>query len=117
MSLLQTPVGHEVLAGGGELLLLCAVGEHRRDLGFASNGAFEYDVAIVGRPGGEVVAAGLMGELHPAARGDVHEVDVLAAGSAGTIFAIPGEGEELAVGSPRGRDGIAAICETGDARS
>ena len=46
--LLPAPVGHEVLAGGGELLLLSAIGEHGPDLGFAADGALEDDVAVIG---------------------------------------------------------------------
>ena len=39
----------------------------------------------------------------------LHDVDVLAAGSAGAVLAVPGEGEELAVGRPGGRGGVAAV--------
>ena len=41
--------------------------------------------------------------------GDVHHVDVLSAGIAGTVLAVPTEGQHAAVGRPRRRDGIAAV--------
>ena len=71
--------------------------------------AFKDDVTAVRRPGRKVVAAGFMGELKPALAGDVHDVDVLPAGCAGAVLAVPTEGEELAVGRPRGRNGVAAV--------
>jgi hypothetical protein len=46
--LLPAPVGHEVLAGRGELLLLGAIDEHGPDLCFASDGSLEDDMTIVG---------------------------------------------------------------------
>src|SRR5271165_893933 len=86
--LFPAPVGHEVAPAFCELLLLGAVGEHGPDLAFAVDGALEDDVAAVGRPGGEIVGAGVMGKLLPALGGDVHYVDVLTAGRAGTVLAV-----------------------------
>jgi hypothetical protein len=75
----------------------------------------EGDVAAVGGPGGEVAAADVVGELDPLLGGDLHDVDVLSAGSAGAVLTIPGEGEELAVGGPGDRGCIAAVGHAGDA--
>ena len=60
---------------------------------------------------GIVVAAGVVRELKPLQRpaGNIHHVDVLAAGGARAVFAVPGEGEPLAVRRPRGRNRIAAV--------
>ena len=66
--------------------------------GVAADGALKDDVAAVGSPGGKVVAAGLVGDLEIVLAGDVHDVDVVAAGVAGAVFAIPTEGQQLAVG-------------------
>ncbi len=107
--LLPAPVGH-VGAGAGQGVFLGAVGEHGPDsgvLGAAVGGVGVDDVASVGRPGGEIAAAGVVGELDPLAGGDVDDVDVLARRGSGAVFAIPGEGDELAVGRPRGRGGVA----------
>src|SRR5579859_1723458 len=90
-------------------MLFGAVGEHGPDLVVAIDGALEDQVAAVGRPAGEIVAAGVVCELDPTLGGDVHDVDVLPAGSAGTVFAVPAEGEELAVGGPGRGDGVTAV--------
>ena len=74
------------------------------------------DVATVGGPGREVAATAVVGELDPALEGgDLHDVDVLSAGGSGAVLAIPGEGDELAVGRPRGGGGVAAVGEAIDA--
>ena len=109
--LLPTPVWH-VCAGAGQCAFLRAVGQHGHDLhvaGFAVSGVGIDDMPSVGRPGREVAAAAVVSELNPALGGDFHDVDVLSAGCAGAVLAIPGEGEELAVGRPGGRGGVAAV--------
>src|SRR5271168_1120667 len=63
----------------------------------------------VGRPGWEIVAPRIMGELRPALTGDVHEVDIAPAGRSGAIAAIPRKDEELAVRRPGGRGGVTSI--------
>ena len=70
----------------------------------AVGGVGEDDVPAVGGPGGEVAAADVVGELDPALGRDLHDVDVLSAGSAGAVLAVPGEGDELAVGRPGGAE-------------
>src|SRR6266568_802950 len=109
--LLPAPVWHVVVAGSRELMLLCPVGEHRPNLRVAADGSFKDDVTPIGRPGREVVAARFMGELEPTQRlaGDVHYINILAAGRARTVFAIPAKGEELSVGRPRRRDCVTAV--------
>src|ERR1035441_7812545 len=93
----------------GELMLAGSVGEHGPDFSVAADGALNDDVASVRSPGGEVVASGFVGDLKPALAGDVHDVDILTAGIAGPVLAVPTEGEELAIGSPGGGYGIPAV--------
>src|ERR1700733_14069697 len=76
-----------------------------------ADGAFEDDVAAVGRPAGEVVASGVMSQLHPALAGDVHDVDVLTAGGSRAVLAVPAEGEHVAGRRPRRGNGIAPVGE------
>src|SRR6185437_2885032 len=102
LKLFPAPVRHEVLSCAGELVLLCAVHKHRPDLGSAADGALEDNMPVIGRPRGIVVTAGFVCELDPLERatGDVHHIDILAAGCAGAVFAIPGEGKPLAAWRP-----------------
>src|SRR5271157_4124863 len=95
-------------------MLLGAVGEHGPDFSVAADGALKDDVTSVRGPGGVVVASGFVGNLKPALAGDVHDVDILTAGVARPVLAVPTEGDELAVGSPGGRDSIAAVCQALD---
>src|SRR4051812_1165930 len=64
--LLPSPVGHEVVAHVGQLVLFGAVGKHGPDLGVSADLAFKDDVTAVGGPAWKVVAARIMGELEPA---------------------------------------------------
>ena len=110
-ALFPAPVGH-IGAGAGEGTALGAVGEHGPDahvVGAAVGGVGVDDVAVVGRPGGEVAAAAVVGELGPFPGGDLHDVDVLSAGRSGAVLAVPGEGEELSVGRPGGRGGVSSV--------
>src|ERR1700761_6433280 len=96
------PVRH-VGAGAGEGSLLRTVGEHGHDacvVGTAVGRVCVDEMTAVRRPGGEVAATSVVRELNPFFRGDLHDVDVLSAGGARTVLAIPGEGDELAVGGP-----------------
>jgi hypothetical protein len=61
------PVGGFVVAVGGELVRLGAVGEHGPDLAGAAAGGFEDDVAAVRSPTGTFVAAHVAGEFEDAA--------------------------------------------------
>src|SRR5665213_654360 len=102
LSLLPAPVGH-VRTGTGEGTFLGSVGEHGHDArvrGLAVGCIGENDVAAIGGPGRKVAAADVVGELNPTLGGDLHDVDVLSAGCSGAVLAVPGEGEELAVGGP-----------------
>src|SRR5437588_6834845 len=102
---MPTPVGLGISACGSQGMSLGAVGEHGPDLA----AAFEDDMSAVRRPRGEVVASLAMGELHPLMAGDVHEVDVLAAGRTGSVMTHPCIGEELPVRRPGRRDGVSAF--------
>src|SRR5579871_2126388 len=100
LQLFPTPVWH-VGAGAGKSAALRTVGQHSPNLHvgvFAVGGVSEDDMTAVGRPGGEVAGAYVVGELNPALGGDLHDVDVTAAGGAGAVLAIPCEGEEVSVG-------------------
>src|SRR5258705_5766757 len=63
----------------------------------------------VGGPGGKVAAATVVGKLDPALGGDLHDVNILSPGCAGSVLAVPGEGEKLAVGRPGDRCGVTAV--------
>ena len=63
-------------------MLFGAVGQHRPDFSVSANGPLEDDVSPIRRPGRKVVAAGFVGDLQPLLAGNIHHVDVLAAGSA-----------------------------------
>src|SRR5258708_29817732 len=43
---------------------------------FRSAVRLKYDVASIGRPARRIVAAGIVGELHPLLAGDVHEIEI-----------------------------------------
>src|SRR5277367_1047074 len=103
--LFRRPVGGFVLAVGGELAGLGAVGEHGPDLARAVAGGLEDDVATVGRPTGAFVAgAGIGREINDLLGIGFHDVDVVVA-----IRAAPAEGEDLAVGRPCGIDQVALV--------
>src|SRR5579859_4451846 len=74
--LLPAPVGHEVIAHVGKLLLLGSVGQHRPDLGVPADFTLEDDMTAVRSPARVIIGARVVGELHPALAGDVHDVDV-----------------------------------------
>src|SRR6185437_2520070 len=96
------PVRH-VGAGAGERPLLRTVGEHGHDacvVGTTVRRVCVDEMTAVRRPGGKVAASSVVGELNPLLGGNLHHVDVLTTGGARTILAVPGEGEELAVGGP-----------------
>src|SRR5580658_4700576 len=97
------PVGHEVIAPAGELLLLGAVGEHTPDFVAMVDFALKDDVAAIRGPRRKVVASCVVGQLSPALAGDVHNVDIASARRTGAILAVPGEDEELSVWRPGGR--------------
>src|SRR5580692_1273739 len=77
----------------------------------AADVALEDDVAAVGGPGRVVVGAGLVSDLEPAHRGDVHDVNILTARVAWPVFAIPAKGEQRAIRGPGWRNGIASVRE------
>src|SRR5205085_10061195 len=52
-----------------------------------------------------------MRQLLPLFRSDVHDVNILRAGSAGAVAPDPGKGYKLRVGRPRRRDGISLVGE------
>src|SRR5580658_4132649 len=108
---LPTPVGHGIVARLGELMLLSSVGEHRPDFSATAGGALEDDVASVGGPGRKVVAARFVRNLQVVLAGEVDYVNVVAAGVAGAVFAIPAEGQQLPIGRPGRADGIAAVSD------
>ena len=85
-----------IVAAAGELLLLRAVGQHRPDIAASAQRPLKDNVAAIGSPAREVVAAGLVGELDPALAGHLHDVDVLPAGSSGAVLAVPTKGEKVA---------------------
>src|SRR5271170_8318379 len=96
-------------------MFLCPVSKHSHDLrvaGLAVCGVGVDDVPAVGRPRREVTAAAVMGELDPALGSDLHDIDVLSAGCAGAVLAVPGEGKELAVWRPGDRCGVATVGHT-----
>src|SRR6201996_2247602 len=96
------PVRH-VGAGAGEGSLLRTVGEHGHDacvVGTTVGRVCVDKVTAVRRPGGKVATTSIVGELNPLLGGNLHHIDVLSTGGAGAILAVPGEGEELAVGGP-----------------
>src|SRR4051812_6279462 len=115
--LFPAPVGHEVVAYMGQLVLLGAIGQHCPDLAMSADLSLKDDVPAVWGPGGKIVAAGLMGELQPTLAGDIHDVDVLPARRARPVFAIPTEGEHGSVGSPGRRDRVASIRQALDVGS
>src|SRR5579871_5031443 len=78
LQLFPTPVWH-VGAGAGKSTALSTVGQHGPNLHmgvFAVGSVGEDDVAAIGRPGGEIAGADVVGELNPALSGYLHNVDV-----------------------------------------
>src|SRR5208282_1985652 len=84
-----TPVRHRVVAAEGELVLLGPVRQHRPDLRAVIDFALENNVPPIRRPRREIVAPRLVRGLQPSLAGDVHHVDVLPPGIAGTVLAVP----------------------------
>src|ERR1700757_4434379 len=68
-------------------------------------------MSTVGSPVWEVVGTSVMSQLNPALGCDVHDVDILATGSARAILAIPAEGQELPIRGPARRNGVTAISQ------
>ena len=81
-------------------MLLGAVGQHRPNLRAVPDLPLEHNVAPIGRPRRKIVAACLMRGLQPALAGDIHHVDVLPAGIAGAVFAVPAKGQQAPVRRP-----------------
>src|SRR6516162_529563 len=107
--LLPTPVRHVVVSLVSQLLLLGAVGEHGPDLAVTVDLSLKHDVPAIGSKAGKIVATRITGKLQPALAGDVHYVDILPAGRARTVFAVPTEGQHRAARRPRRRDGISPV--------
>jgi hypothetical protein len=63
--------------------------KHRPDLRAMPDLPLEHDVPSIRRPRWKVVDAGLVRRLQPVLAGNIHHVDVLPAGIAGTVFAVP----------------------------
>src|SRR5579863_6369109 len=92
VSLLGRPVGRFIVAFGGELARLGAVGEHAPDLTRTVARGFEDDMATIGRPARALVAAArVRSEIDDFLRRRIHDVNVVIA-----VGAPPTEGEELA---------------------
>src|SRR5208282_1619354 len=103
--LLRRPVRRLVVAFGGELAGLGAVGEHGPDLARAGAGRFEDDMAAVGSPAGALVArAGVWREIDDVLRSGLHDVEIVVA-----VGTAPTEGKDLPIGRPGGIDDVAFV--------
>src|SRR5437899_10236949 len=83
-SSLIRPTRVPILSFGCQLPRIRAVGEHRPDLLGARAVRLKDQVAAVGRPGGVLVALGIVGELDNAARGGLDHVGVVSPSRRGT---------------------------------
>src|SRR5262249_44808066 len=107
--LLRAPVGLRVLARRSQRLLASSVSEHSPNLVFSGAIRLKNNVTAIGRPRRKIVAPGIMCQLYPLPAGDVHYINVLRAGSPGSVLAHPGKSQELSVGRPRRRNRVTDI--------
>ena len=91
INLLPTPIRLRIAAAGGQLFLIRTIGEHGPDLLTTGAAGLKHDVPAVRRPRGEIIAATIVGQLHPLSAGNVHDVYILRSGCAGTIVPNPGK--------------------------
>ena len=73
-------------------MLSCAVGQHGPNLPLTILKVLKGDMAAIRRPCGKIVAPNVMGKLNPAMAGNIHDVNILSARSAGAVAAIPRKG-------------------------
>src|SRR5271156_1996427 len=90
-------------------MLLGAIGKHGPYFGSTTLFALKYNMPSIRGPGRKILPSLVMGELGPAFAGNVHNVDVLAARRSGPVLAVPRKRQELPVGRPRRRGGIATV--------
>src|ERR1035441_3159428 len=90
-------------------MLLSTIRQHGPDLILPSGSSLKYEMTAIRRPAWKIVAPGVMRQLNPLQRRNVHHINVLPTWCSRAVFAIPRESQKLPAWRPRRRHGIATI--------